>query len=339
MAIRRVMAALGLVLSCAGHAAAQGTATVRGRVFGAADRAPVSYALVRLAPAGSDAAGRTALTDASGAFVFAGVAPGTYRLRLERIGFAAEATDAFTIAAGETVERDIRSAPRAVAIPGIVATADCPTAENLSRYPALATLWNEAVKAVETRRAFDDAYHYEFDMRQYSSYSERNGGALDSVVRHVTMDPRSRVDRNRAGWGRVSPQRMTLEIPDGHEILDPEFLRTHCLDGGLDEEANVYTIGFRPRQARRRRVDIRGEVRLDRATLQVNSIEVEWTDAARTLLEATVEFTDATVPGGTVRLPLGAIFSGHAPENMHLGEVRGQVRFVNYGNLFPVHGS
>ncbi|HSU12940.1 carboxypeptidase-like regulatory domain-containing protein [Longimicrobium sp.] len=337
MTIRRVVVALVLVLGCGGRVLAQaGTGMVRGRVTGAADRAPVSYALVRLAPVGTGAPPRTALTDAEGAFAFAAVAPGTYRLQLERIGFGSEATEAFTVAADQTVERDIRSAPRAVAIQGIVATAECRTAGNLAQSPSLAALWAEAVKAVETRRAFDDAYHYEFDMRQYSSYSERNGGALDSVVRHVTMDPRNRMDRNRSGWGRVSPQRMTLEIPDGHEILDPAFLRSHCLDGGLDEEAGVYTLGFRPQRSRRGRIDIRGELRLDRATLQVTSIEVEWTDAARVLMEATVEYTEATVPGGTVRLPLGAVFSGTAPASMHIGQVRGQVQFVNYGRLEKV---
>ncbi|HEX8244477.1 MAG TPA: carboxypeptidase-like regulatory domain-containing protein, partial [Longimicrobium sp.] len=282
---------------------------------------------------GSAAPVRTALTDAGGGFSFAAVAPGSYRLRLERIGYAAEQTDAFAVAAGETVERDMRSDPRAVSIQRIVATADCRSAENLAQDAALAALWNEAMKGMETRRAFDDAYHYEFDANQYATASLRNGGAMDSLKRHVVMDPRTRMDRNRSGWGQVSRRSMRLEVPDGREILDPAFLRQHCVDGGLDEEAGVYTLGFRPRRARRGRVDIRGELRLDRATLQVTSLEVEWTDAARTLLQATVEFTDAQVPGGTVRMPVGAIFSGQAPESMRMGEVRGQILFVNYGNL------
>jgi hypothetical protein len=333
---RRTWVALLIAFFAASRAAAQGTGEVRGHVYAAADRAPVAYALVRLVPVASGAAPRRALTDAGGAFGFAAVAPGTYRLSLERIGFAAEQTDAFAVAAGQTVSRDIGSAPRAVAIQGIVATADCRTGPDLPRDPSLAALWNEARKGVETRRAFDDAYHYEFDARQYSTYSEVRGGALDSLVRHVILDPRTRVDRNRSGWGHVSRTGMMLEIPDGREILDPAFLRSHCLDGGLDEDAGVYTLGFRPQRSRRGRVDIRGELRLDRATLQVKSIEVEWTDAVRVLLQATVEYTDADVPGGTVRLPVGAVFSGRAPDSMHIGDVRGQIFFVNYGNLHRI---
>ena len=298
--------------------------------------APVAYALVRLAPVGSDAPVRTALTGAGGEFTFAAVAPGAYRLRLERIGYTAEQTDAFAVAAGAMVERDLRSDPRAVSIQRIVATAECVSAENLARDSALAALWNEAQKGMETRRAFDDAYHYEFDATQYVTASLRNGGAMDSLRRRVVMDPRNRPDRNRSGWGRVSRRSMQLEVPDGGEILDPTFLRLHCLDGGLDEEAGVYTLGFRPRRSRRGRVDIRGELRLDRATLQVTSLEVEWTDAARELLQATVEYTDARVPGGTVRIPVGAIFSGRAPDSMHLGDIRGQILYANYGNLVRV---
>lgn len=85
-------------------------------------------------------------------------------------------------------------------------------------------------------------------------------------------------------------------------------------------------------------MDIRGELRLDRTTLPVVSVEAEWTDATRTLLEATVEFGEAQVPGGTARLPVGGVFSGHPPASMRMGEVRGQIHFLNYGGLHKVDG-
>ncbi|HEX8242846.1 MAG TPA: carboxypeptidase-like regulatory domain-containing protein [Longimicrobium sp.] len=335
---RIVIFLLLLAFSLTGRAAAQvGMGAVRGHVRTASGRAPVSYALVRLVPVGSGAPVWSALTDAAGAFEFIAVPPGTYRLRLERIGYAREQTETFSVAADQAVERELRSVPRPIAIAPIVASGStCTTAENLELNPAVEALWNEAWKGIETRRAFDEAYHYEFDENQYTFASLKNGGAPDSLKRHVTMDPHTRMNRNREGWGQVLPMHMTLEVPDGHEILDPGFLRLHCLDAGLDEQAGVYTLGFRPRRARRGRVDIRGELRLDRTTFQVTSIQVEWTDAERVLLQATVEFADAQVPGGTVRMPLGATFSGTAPESMNLGQVEGQVFFVNYGNLRKV---
>ncbi|HEX6750546.1 MAG TPA: carboxypeptidase-like regulatory domain-containing protein [Longimicrobium sp.] len=341
IAIRTTFIALLLAVAIAhaGRAAAQvGMGGVHGRALAAASRAPVAYALVRLIPVGFNVPVRSTLTDGQGGFAFIAVIPGTYRLRLERVGYSAEQTEAFAVAADQRVERIIRSVPRAIAIAPIVATSGCRTDVNLQNDPALATLWNEAVKGMELRRAFDDQYRYEFDQNQYHTMSLQNSGAPDSLKRHVTLDPRTRMNRNREGWGQVRPNSMTLEVPDGREILDPAFLRLHCLDAGLDEAAGVYTIGFRPRRERRGHVDIRGELRLDRRTFQVTSLQVEWTDVTHVLLEATVEFGDAEVPGGTVRMPVIAFFSGHAPESMNLGEIRGEVQFVNYGNLQKVRG-
>lgn len=336
----RIATLAAVLLAFATRAASAQTGSVHGHVFATSDRAPVAYALVRLAPETPGAPVRTVLSDEAGAFTFAAVAPGTYRLRLERIGFTAEQSDAFTVADGQTVERDFRSVPTAIALRGIVATPGCRTAGNLQQDPALAALWNEAVKGVETRRAFDAAYHYEVDLTQLTTKIARGKTeSFDSTTVHAVMDPRRRTDRARQGWGHVNARTMDLEIPDGLELLDTAFLRTHCIDGGRDEESGAWTIGFRPVSSRGRRVDVQGELKLDTATLQVRSIEVEWWQGRRRLLQATVHFTDAHVPGGIVRMPIGADFSGHPPRSMRIDEVRGQVLFLNYGNLVKVEGT
>ena len=101
---------------------AQATGSVHGRAYAAADRAPIAYALIRLSNVGAADAGRTALSDQQGAFAFAAVAPGTYRLSLERIGYATEVSEPFTVATGESVERVLASRPNAIALAPLVAT-------------------------------------------------------------------------------------------------------------------------------------------------------------------------------------------------------------------------
>jgi len=201
----------------------EGTGNVRGRAYAAADRTPIAYALVRLSPAGAGGRARTALTDQEGAFAFAAVAPGTYRLSLERIGYQSEATEPFALAAGDVVERRLESRPTAIALAPLVANPECRTSADLERNPRLAALWQETRKALETTLAFVDGYYYTYELRQYWSTDAENA-RLDSLVRRVVNDPRAPLpNRDRRGWGRSGPLDLELEIPDGREILDHEI--------------------------------------------------------------------------------------------------------------------
>jgi hypothetical protein len=325
------LAAFLAVAASSAHAAAQ-TGRVRGHVFATSDRTPAAYALVRLVSVGSRAARRTVLSDSAGAFAFAGVAAGTYRLALERIGFAAERTEPFAVADGETVTRDVGSAPKAVMIPRIVVTPVCLTGADVEQDSALAALLSEAQKGIETRRAFDAAYHYEFDTAQwFGRAGDQPSGRWE--VAHVVKDPRTRVDREREGWGSASMLGMSLEVPDGREILDDEFLRSHCIEAAEDSAAGAYAIGFRPVRPRRGHVDIRGTLRMSRASLQMETMQVEWLRWTTPLLKATVEYRDAFVPGGVVRMPIGAIFAGRPPAPVKSGRVQGEIRYQAFGGL------
>jgi hypothetical protein len=318
-------------------AQAVGMGSVHGRAYAAAERTPVAYALIRLTLVGDSAGrGRTALSDAEGTFTFAAVVPGTYRLTLERIGYSAEASEPFAVAEGAAVERSLASRPRAVALAPVVATEECRSAADLGRNPQLAALWAEALKAIETSRAFTDGYVYSYEQQQ--SWSADNDEApLQTRVSRIVNDPRRpRPDRDRGGWGRANALYLHLEVPEGREILDPAFLTTHCLEGDVDQTPEGFELGFRPIRARRGRIDIRGAVRVDRRTLQVSAIDLEYLEGTTPFMKATVEYQDAIVPGGTVRVAAGMRFVGRPPPRAYLGPVRGQVMFVNYRDLVKV---
>jgi hypothetical protein len=339
--LRRIAALLLCLLgppasSHALRAQGAGAASVRGRAYAAADRAPVAYALIRLSPMGGGDAARTALTDQGGTFAFAGVAPGTYRLSLERIGYESETTEPFAVAAGQVVERTLESRPTPIALAPLVATPECRTAANLDQNPRLAALWSEARKALETSLAFADGYYYTYEQRQYWSV-DVDDAPMDSLITRMVNDPRIPWrNRDHAGWGRASMFTLQLSIPDGREILDTGFLTTHCLEGDVAETADALEFGFRPVRVRRGRIDIRGVLRVDPRTLQMKEIEIEYLDEGRPFLQGTVVYQDAVVPGGIGRLPLGMTFAGRAPRAVLVRPVRGQVQYVNYAGLVKV---
>jgi hypothetical protein len=318
------------------RAQAAGAGRVQGSVRLEGERTPVAYALVRLSLEGGGAPVRSALTDEQGAFQFAAVLPGRYRISLERIGLRSEASEVFSVAAGETVERSLVSRPQAVSIPGITATPECRTRTDLTANPRLAALWEEARKGIETTRAFREAYAYAFEQRQYWS-PDRDDAPVDSLISRVINDPRRPPpNRDRRGWGEMSIGRIHLGVPDDREIIDPAFLQTHCLEGTADVSEDAFELSFRPVRPRRGRVDIRGTVHVERSTLQIQKIELEYMDGPDPFMDATIEYVDAIVPGGTLRMQAGVRFRAYPPRSALVGPVRGQVIFTNYSGLVRV---
>jgi hypothetical protein len=106
---------IGLLLVCwfiGTVASAQGlTATLTGTVRDSISRKPVAYATVILLPDGPEAkpaAGTT--TDAQGLFAVAGLDPGTFRLRVQLVGYATQ-TQPVTITASPVVLAPILLSP------------------------------------------------------------------------------------------------------------------------------------------------------------------------------------------------------------------------------------
>lgn len=123
---------LGVMLAIAGRAAAQGR--VGGVVFDSLDHAKLANAEVALDPASFEGAPRSTRTDAQGAFLFTGVAPGEYTLsftseRLDSLGVAAPARSVDVAADGVL---DVRLAmPSSTTIAALVCPANVAGTEAL----------------------------------------------------------------------------------------------------------------------------------------------------------------------------------------------------------------
>ena len=338
----RLALALALV-STATAARAQdpdaGLGTVRGHALSGTDGSAISYALVSLRPVDGRPALGSTLTRQDGSFQFAWVPPGEYRLRLERIGFGEEWSDTLRVAAGFTVEWTFRGAARPIAVAGVAsALTECYTEDRLARDAELSSLWNEARKGVETKRVFDREHRYRYRIAQLT-YAERAvrrdsvARMVDSLTRVFVNDPvRHQADaRRRTGWGSRRGNTMDLEIPDGTEILDPAFLRTHCLESGFEAVDDGWELDFRPVRTRRE-IDIRGTVTIERGTFQLRSMRLEYVQRGRPLMEATLHFQDHPVPGGTLRFPSVAFFAVHRNvRGRDLSLLEGRAIFTNYG--------
>ena len=96
-------------------------ATVEGHARAEEGGAPVQFALVRLvradsSPLPSDSPPQ-GITNADGRYRFDGVAPGRYRVQLLRIGFRPVLSDPVQVAAGETVQLELRVASQPLMLP------------------------------------------------------------------------------------------------------------------------------------------------------------------------------------------------------------------------------
>jgi len=340
----RVVPILGFLALGASAAGAQSPdlpGVVEGSAVTAGGGAPITFALVRLIPrAGGEA--RSTLTRDDGRFRFTGVRPGAYRLLLERIGFHAEAADSVTVPPGGTVEHTFRSAPRALTIAGVAGAAACYTEGQLERDPELASLWREAQKGMETRRAFDQEYIYSFRMVQLTRREMRD--PPDSTVQDTTRnlvvnDPRSRGRRMGSGWdgfGRSEGIRLDVRVPDGAEILAPGFLRRHCLESGFIPleigTDSVWEFTFRPLRPDQQRFELRGAVRVDRRTFQVHSMALEYLRGREPFVYAEIFFGNARVDTGILRLPMFIKFNGRPVEGAArvVRRVEGTVEYTDY---------
>ena len=107
---------VGAALTLPGTAEAQETGRVTGRVSAAATGAPVASAQVYL-----DGTGIGTLTRQDGRFLLLNVPPGTYTIRAERIGQAADAQEV-TVTAGGTAQVDLTMTTQALGLDEIVVT-------------------------------------------------------------------------------------------------------------------------------------------------------------------------------------------------------------------------
>jgi hypothetical protein len=334
------------VLAGAASLRGQSGGVVTGRVWAERPGEAVPFVLIALAGADDGVRRRSVLSDSSGTYRFGGVEPGRYRLFMDRIGFERQTSPVLRVGEGDTAAYDFTGRPQAVTIGPVVANVGCYTVDRLGQDSALAAVWNETRKGVDTRRAFDRQYAYAFDLRQRTVLWPVRGAipqrdtARESYVNVPELADQvaelRRLMRRQRGYGFSEGKVLRLELPDEAELLDDDFMREHCLETGLEVVDGAWEVSFRPVR-KHGNIDVRGTIRLDTATFQVRSVSYEYVRGNRSFIRATVQYGDVEFPGGTLRLAVSGEFEGRPVGRVGytVRRVNGTVAFVNFRTAAP----
>jgi hypothetical protein len=337
----RLIAFVATLVSCLLLAPASqslGAQVVRGSVVDSATSRPIDEFTVQLI----DAAGvsvAAALAQPGGRFTLRAPAAGVYRLRVLRIGFRRTDTPAFAIGEGESVERLVAMPLVSVALTGIRVVGDQRCEDMPDGGEAIATVWDEARKAVQVVQLTGSERRLQMHVRDYS----RNRSLRDDEISDEQDGERQGLSANpyvspdaaslaRDGYVQRRPDGVWYYAPDARALLSDAFVGTHCFRLQRDAVSGDSLIGIAFEPVRRRPPpDIRGVLYVDRRSAELRELRFSYTPLPAAVGERDFggRVTFQRVPGGgwIIRewLVRGPVF-----------EVKQHTEFSTSG--LPVHG-
>ncbi|HTE45507.1 MAG TPA: carboxypeptidase-like regulatory domain-containing protein [Gemmatimonadaceae bacterium] len=302
-----------MLITCGSAAGGQAqSATVEGFARASGSNSPMAFSLVRLLRSDTSAMIQQAITNADGRFLFAAVPGGDVRLQILRIGFHPMVSPLLHVEPGQAFRYDLSSEPLPVELPpvSVHAVNGCLGLSDLADDSALATLWSEARKGVEIRRAFELRYRFNRSMRQAAQVHWRlrpdgHQVRVDTVVVEpdsvLVREQRLRTDHSATGYG----QGNRLTVPDEKELLDESFLREHCLETTIQRGDAGMGIRFRPAGARQVGYALRGTIWLDSASYLIRRIDYEHLDNGDVFSQVNIDYAPVRVAASVLRLPSG----------------------------------
>jgi hypothetical protein len=264
---------------------------------------PLALATIWLVPADTSALSRGALTDTAGAFAFERLAAGRYYLRVDRVGFQSEWSDAKPLAAGQHMALAVTSAPPPIVLGRIRASGTCRTGADMAADTPLATVWGEARKAAAARRLFDLSYRYGVDLRErLVRYAVPSYTSRDARHQLTSTPTAARVLAEKGSWGGYGvgmDSTRLVAVQEMLQILTEPFARTHCLYA-LEDHRGQRRIHFQPLADAAAVTDVAGTIILD-ARYGLSRIEFEYRKFDMATSRGYVEFGDGGLKGGPVR--------------------------------------
>lgn len=289
--------------------------SVTGRVLESGTDVPVEAVLVELLRADSSRV-RATLTGSGGRYALSLEGPGTYGIRLDRLGYRSTFLGPFVLS-GDTV-LDLRVAPQPVSIAPIEATGEGRCSVRPEEGVATARLWEQIRKVLAVTDVVGREGLLEFELLRFDRELDldRSHQRIERLEVWHGSDPfQGYPPEELAANGFIQPgdnNDIYWFMPDADVILSSAFLDTHCFSvvDRFDNGRRLLGLAFEPLDADReepdrdvRNPDFDELVRSDPADVR----GVLWVDAASGALE-TLEYGYTGIRNDDI----GSIAGGYA---------------------------
>ena len=210
--------------------------------------------------------------------------PGEYRIRVQRIGYANWVTESYALAAGQTLSITVEVPRQPVRLGDLRVEVTGSCLDDPRQGEALATVWEEARKALETAVWAEDRGEVTFTLTEYErTLDPRSLTTLEAesrTRRNVRLPPFRSLPASRLvsrGYAIVDRDSSVFYAPDATVLLSEEFRDTHCFGLRRDEVEGEARLGltFRP-QRRSDVVQIEGTLWLDEESAALREVRLQY---------------------------------------------------------------
>ena len=219
---------LGTLALSFGHPLAAQTLDLRLRVDSIGT--PIVGAIVRLLGSGGEAF--RGLTDEAGRLLIRAPEPGSYRLRIDRIGSTGLTTDPFSLEAGRTVYKVISMASSPFRLPTVEVRAFPRCELPGPRSEAAVALWEEVQKAL-TAQVITASLGLPLHIRRFVREVDVRGGTqrewvvTSRVSREAPFESLAPGDLATRGFAYDVGDTAVFAAPDAALLLSSAFVSTH----------------------------------------------------------------------------------------------------------------
>lgn len=283
---RAVTSLLALLLFAIGSLLAQEPSqpSIQGTLVDRESREPIGGALVTLVDeSGLDL--RSVVTADDGGFVLPAPSPGSYRIRVERLGYKVWTSPELVLEGGEARVVTFWVPVEPIPIPGleVAGTSECPEPVDVrARGYALyreARAGLQAVVEGETKRGYLFVLQIVREQTDTADLVRRKTILVDTVTVVVPRPIASLSPEELAQEGYVREQpgavaRYYAPVPE--VLLSQEFLATHCLGVTEDEDEASIGLSFAPMPGRMV-PDVVGVLWLDASGRELRRLEFRYT--------------------------------------------------------------
>ena len=259
---------------------------IRGRLV-TIDGEAVPWALVRLID-DDGAEVMTVVSSTSGTFHLRAADPGIFRVKAERIGFAATLSEPMSLSRDVPHTLVLTAVDSPIELPALIIETEANCDLGRRAGPTLLAVWTEVRKALELQTETSESGAYNFEGEQYKYMVDRQGRPLNEQE-VVEQTERVRFSGS-SGFYAVDPETLAEDGyrvitrdgdrvyygPDARTLLSESFQSGHCYSVRRDgERLGLYFEPVRQSDI----VDVEGALWLDAESGELQTIEFEYVSA------------------------------------------------------------